>query len=101
MKNDELSLLISIWMYYNEKLREINNELYCRTELYEGKYEYEFAENLHNFFAKKITRFNKDLNTLYKVIEQEEIITKNYNNDLTKLVRENYVKIMKFDKKIK
>lgn len=64
---------IKAWLIANDQLRRINKELYERTELFERGYEDDFDENLHNFFAKKITRFNKEHNELLKLLSNEVI----------------------------
>lgn len=75
-----LAQWLEAWMETNERLRIINKHLYEHTEYYENKYEWEFEQELHNFFAKKITRFSKEIIELYKILDDmkysEEIKTK-------------------------
>lgn len=71
-KNEKiLKELLEMWLKENDFLRQINHELYTHTELYEHGYEKNFDTNLHNFFAKKITRFNKERNELYLLISDK------------------------------
>lgn len=62
------------WIRTNRALMQLNKRLYERTELYEHGYERNFDEDLHNFFAKKITRFKKDENELLKLIKNETLL---------------------------
>lgn len=64
----ELALWLKIWIYKNDDLRIANKWLYEHTELFERGYESDFDEKLHHFFAKKITRFNKEYNELTNLI---------------------------------
>lgn len=69
--------LVEIWIQENEYLKQINHELYTHTELFENGYERDFDEKLHNFFAKKITRFERDKQELWKLLPieiQQEIM---------------------------
>lgn len=63
-----LALYIAAWIKANRTLKEFNHILYERTELYEHGYERNFNEKLHNFFAKKITRFSKEENELLNLL---------------------------------
>lgn len=65
------------WLYYNNKLREINKYLFEHTELYEQKYTTDFEEELFNFFAGKIQRYTRDENKLRSLLsnsDRQEII---------------------------
>lgn len=65
------------WLYYNNKLREINKYLFEHTELYEQKYMTDFEEELFNFFAGKIQRYTRDENKLRSLLsnsDRQEII---------------------------
>ena len=63
------------WIFVGKYLkREINKLLYEKTELFEGKTHLDFKEDLHNFFAKKICRFQKEENELLKILEQYQLI---------------------------
>lgn len=59
------------WLNLNAKLRKINKVLYERTEWYEHGYERNFDKKLHNFFAKKITRFKKEENELFNLLPEK------------------------------
>lgn len=63
--------LVEMWIQENEYLKQINHELYTHTELFENGYERDFDERLHNFFAKKITRFEHDKHELWKLLPLE------------------------------
>lgn len=67
----DLALWIKIWIYKNDDLRIANKWLYEHTEYFERGYESDFDEELHHFFAKKITRFIKDYNELLSLITPE------------------------------
>lgn len=57
--------LIAKWLILLDKMQKINNVLFRDTELYEGKYETSFDEELHAFFSAKITQFGKWRNELF------------------------------------
>lgn len=70
-KKQERDYYISKWKLYNNKLREVNKYLYENTELFENyskQYLHYFDDDLHNFFAKKITRFSKEENELNRLL---------------------------------
>lgn len=67
----ELALWLKLWIYKNDDLRIANKWLYEHTEYFERGYESDFDEKLHHFFAKKITRFNKEYNELTSLIPQK------------------------------
>lgn len=70
-KNEKMLYeLVDMWIDQCDYLRQINSELYKNTQLYEHGYESNFDENLHDFFAKKITRFQKEINELYKLLPE-------------------------------
>lgn len=69
----ELAWKTAAWIYFNAKLQEINNFCYEHTEMFENEYEYEFLEHYHNFFAKKITRFSREANTLMNLASDAEL----------------------------
>lgn len=65
------------WLYYNNKLREVNKYLFEHTELYEQKYMTDYDEELFNFFAGKIQRYTRDENKLRSLLsnsDRQEII---------------------------
>lgn len=74
-----LAIFITGWIAETKKLKDINHYLYEHTELFENGYESEFDELLHNFFAKKITRYTKELNELYLLVPDNirEVVQKN------------------------
>lgn len=72
MLNREALEIIEQWIYYNEKLKDVNKYLFEHTELYEQKYMTDYREDVFRFFAGKITRFGRDYNTLYKILTNEE-----------------------------
>lgn len=57
--------LIAKWVLLLEKMQRINKMLFKDTELYEGKYETSFDEELHAFFSARITQFGKWRNELF------------------------------------
>lgn len=57
--------LIAKWLILLEKMRKINQVLYKDTELFEGRLETDFDEEVHSFFAAKITIYNKWRNELF------------------------------------
>lgn len=75
---DEALIIINNWIETNEKLREITKYLYEHTELFEMKYMDEFLEELHGFFAGKITRSAKDYNKLMELLGNKNIQRMNY-----------------------
>lgn len=72
--NKKLMKAISKWLYYNNKMREINKYLYDHTELYETKRIDEYKEEIFSYFAGKITRYTKDENNLYERLSAKEIL---------------------------
>lgn len=72
MLKDETLEIISEWLYHNEKMKEINKYLFDHTELYEQKYMTDFRDSLFRFFAGKITRFSKDYNKIYELLNKDE-----------------------------
>ena len=68
MLKDETLEIIAEWLYHNEKMKEINKYLFDHTELYEQKY----MTDLFRFFAGKITRFSKDYNKIYELLNKNE-----------------------------
>lgn len=73
MRNDEkLLVLIAQWMYYNEKLAEVNKYLFNHTELFEKRYCSDFQNDLFRFFAGKITRFTNENNKIRKLLSSEQ-----------------------------
>lgn len=87
-KHIKLAKMIAKWMYLLLKTNEVNKYLYEHTELFEGKYERDFMELLHNEFAKKITRFVKDINNIYLMIDRELILHRLEINEKSKLLKE-------------
>lgn len=75
MKTNEeiLEEMIAEWIYHTNKLKEINQFLFNKTELYEGKYQSDFNNELFRFFAGKITRFSKDINQLNALLTQKQL----------------------------
>lgn len=73
LSNNERQLfeLIDMWIEENEYMKRINQTLYENTQLFEHGYEINFDEKLHNFFASKITRFQKDTNKLYSLLPEK------------------------------
>lgn len=57
--------LIAKWLILLKKMQRINQALFRDTELYEGKYETSFDEDLHAFFSARITQFGKWRNELF------------------------------------
>lgn len=77
-KNEKMLFeLVDMWINECDYLRQINSEIYKNTQLFEHGYESNFDENLHNFFAKKITRFQKEINELYKLLPDKYFERKN------------------------
>lgn len=72
MLKDETLEIIAEWLYHNEKMKEINKYLFDHTELYEQKYMTDFRDSLFRFFAGKITRFSKDYNKIYELLNKDE-----------------------------
>lgn len=72
MLKDETLEIIAEWLYHNEKMKEINKYLFDHTELYEQKYMTNFRDSLFRFFAGKITRFSKDYNKIYELLNKDE-----------------------------
>ena len=72
MLKDETLEIIAEWLYHNEKMKEINKYLFDHTELYEQKYMTDFRDSLFRFFAGKITRFSKDYNKIYELLNKNE-----------------------------
>ena len=72
MLKDETLKIIAEWLYHNEKMKEINKYLFDHTELYEQKYMTDFRDSLFRFFAGKITRFSKDYNKIYELLNKDE-----------------------------
>lgn len=65
---DELIIVIAKWIKANNELKEINKFLYENTELFEGKTELDYKNELYRFFAAKITRFAKDEHQLMDIL---------------------------------
>lgn len=62
--------------------------MYQHTEYFENTIIYDFEEELHDFFSKKITRFTKENNQIYKMLKKArygdlmiEIINKKLNEE--------------------
>ena len=72
MLNKEASELIALWLNTNDKLRQINKIIYNKTELFEQKYMTEYRQELFSYFAAKITRYTRDENELYKLLDYQE-----------------------------
>lgn len=72
MLKDETLEIIAEWLYHNEKMKEINKYLFDHTELYEQRYMTDFRDSLFRFFAGKITRFSKDYNKIYELLNKDE-----------------------------
>lgn len=72
MLKDETLEIIAEWLYHNEKMKVINKYLFDHTELYEQKYMTDFRDSLFRFFAGKITRFSKDYNKIYELLNKDE-----------------------------
>lgn len=73
MLSNECLEMINEWLYHNEKMKEINSILFNRTEFFEQKYMVDYRDDLFRFFAAKITRFSKDYNKIYSMLNKEEI----------------------------
>lgn len=73
-RKTELALYLSKWVDATEKIRDINKYLYEHTDLFEQENIADFPEELYSFFAGKITRYQKDINQLYKLVRPGMIL---------------------------
>lgn len=77
MLSDECLEWINEWIYYNDKLKEVNKILFENTQFWEQRYMTDYRDDLFRFFAGKITRFSSDYNKIYKMLNKEEKIKLN------------------------
>lgn len=73
MLSNECLEMIAEWLYHNDKMKEINSILFNNTQFYEQRYMTEFRDDIFRFFGGKITRFTKDYNKIYSMLNKDEI----------------------------
>lgn len=65
---------IAKYIELSEKQNNIVKDLYEHTEYFEKKYESDYPEELFRFFAGKITRHAKEVNTINSLLEPRQLL---------------------------
>lgn len=80
----ELASYIALYLYYLEQLRLLNQYIYNRTELFERGYENNYWDELHNYFAKKLTLYARYITDLFDTMNEVPFEYKEINNKVYK-----------------
>lgn len=64
----QILLNIILWMYHANNIDRINKYMYEHTEFFEGKYQLDFNEEFHKFFANQVGSTQRKIHKLFDIM---------------------------------